>query len=176
MTARHWPVPGLPGPIVLVTTVDAAGNVNVAPKSWIGMVTDKILVLGCTTQHHTGRNILATGECVLNLPADDLVEKIWAAEEFREPGPSEPEARGFTTLPSIEVAPPRIQECHTHLECRLDSVKWFDEDCAFFLKVVAASADAEAVARPDPVRYLRPIFFLNPGLYGTIEESRKVRP
>lgn len=159
---------------MLVTTQDAAGNVNIAPKSWLGIVNTNILVLGCTTQHHTAQNLLATGECVLNLPADDLAAKIWAAEEFREPGLGEPEARGFTTLPSVEVAPPRIRECRVHIECRLDSVKWFGEDCALFLQVVAASADAAALEAPDPVNYLRPIFYLNPGLYGTIEESRQV--
>lgn len=165
----------LPGPIALVTTVDEHGQVNVAPKSWISVITRQPvrLVIGCHREHHTAQNLLSTGECVLNFPADDLAGRTWAAHEYRPPGPDELEARGFSPVPATLVSPPRLRECRAHLECRLESVKWYSEECVLFMEVVAASADAAAFTAEDPFAYLRPIFFLAPGRYGTIERSRR---
>jgi uncharacterized protein len=172
---EFWP---LAGPIALVTTVDEAGHVNVAPKSWISMVArnPRLAVMGCHRQHHTARNLLTTGECVLNFPGDDLVGRTWEAHHFREPGPGEPEARGFTPVPALQVAPPRLKECRAHLECRLESVKWYGDECVLFLTVVAASADAAVLESADPAASLRPIFYLGEGTYGVIDRSAHAAP
>lgn len=173
ITARNWRPSPLAGPIFLVTTVNAAGWVNIAPKSLINFVTVSPLriVLGCNRHHHTARNILANGACVLNLPGEHLAAATWRAAEFREPGPGEAEARGFTCLPSLRVAPPRLAECGAHIECRFESVSWYGDECVLFLRVVAASADQEALDAEDPYAVLRPIFFLEPGTFGAITRS-----
>lgn len=176
ISVRHWPVSPLAGPIALVTTVDSQGLVNVAPKSWISFVAGSppLVAIGCHRSHHTAANLLETGECVINLPGDDLAEKVWAAHEYREPAPDEPGARGFTAIPAVAVAPPRLKECRAHLEGRLESVKWYGDECVLFVKIVAASADEAAFTAPDPHAYLRPIFYLDQGRYGVIEGARRV--
>ncbi|HLN64956.1 MAG TPA: flavin reductase [Symbiobacteriaceae bacterium] len=176
ISVRHWPVSPLAGPIALLTTVDGQGLVNVAPKSWLSFVAGSppVVVIGCHRSHHTAANLMATGECVINLPGDDLVEKVWAAHEYREPAPDEPGARGFTAIPALAVAPPRLKECRAHLEGRLESVKWYGDECVLFVQVVAASADEAAFAAPDPQAYLRSIFYLDQGRYGVIEKTRRV--
>lgn len=173
---RNWDLSPLAGPIVLITTLDVSGNVNVAPKSWISFVAANppTLVIGCHRHHHTAQNLLATGECVLNFPASDHAAQTWNTHQFREPGPSECEARGFTPIPSMLVKPPRLQECRAHIEARLESVKWYGDECVLFVQVVAASVDEAAFEKADPFSYLRPIFFLGPGLYGVIEHSNQV--
>jgi uncharacterized protein len=166
----------LAGPIALVTTVDGEGRTNIAPKSWLGHVCREpdLFVLGCTRLHHTARNLLANGECVLNFPGDDIASRTWDAHQPLPPSHGEPAARGFTAIPACAVTPPRLQECRAHIEGRVESVKWYGDECVFFIEQVASSAD-EAVARaPDPYAVLRPIFFLGPGKYGVIERSQTV--
>ncbi|MFZ5824796.1 MAG: flavin reductase family protein [Bacillota bacterium] len=161
----------LPGPIALVTTVNGNGHANVAPKSWISGVTRNLLVIGCHRDHHTAQNLLANGECVLNFPADDLVHQVWDAHLYREPGPNELEARGFTPLPALQVRPPRIAECRIHIEGRLESVKWYGDECVLFVETLCTSVDAAALESPDPCTHLRPIFYLAPGTFGVLERS-----
>lgn len=168
-------IPGiLPGPLALVTTIDPDGHANVAPKSWISPVTRSMLVIGCHRDHHTAQNLLSTGECVLNFPADELVLQTWDAHHFRQPGPGELEARGFTPLPALRVRPPRIAECRTHIEGRLESVKWYGDECILFIEILCTSVDAAALESPDPCAYLRPIFYLAPGAFGVLERSHAV--
>lgn len=166
----------LAGPLALVTTIDQAGHVNVAPKSWITHVCSQpnLLVLGCSRHHHTARNLLANGECVLNFPSDDLARLTWDAHRYLEPGPDEVALRGFTPLPAEQVAPPRLKECRAHIEGRVESVKWYGDECIFFVEEVARSIDKTAAAAPDLYTALRPIFYLGPSTYGVIERSHKL--
>ncbi len=170
---RIWP---LPGPIVLVTTRSAEGFENVAPKSWLGMVSAEPLMLmfGCNRHHHTAINLLATGECVLNFPGPDLAKLAWDAHRPMAPGPGELQARGFTPIPAEKVRPPRLLECRAHIEGRLESVKWYGDECVLFIEVIAASADEEAFTAADPYAHLRPIFYLAPGTYGVLERGEQV--
>lgn len=167
----------LAGPIALVTTIDRDGNVNVAPKSWIGHVCREpsLLVLGCSRHHHTAANLLANGECVLNFPGDNLAGRAWEAHRFMPPGPAELAARGFTPVPAERVSPPRLEECRAHIEGRVESVKWYGDECVFFVEEVSRSIDEAAADRPDPYAVLRPIFYLGPDTYGVIERSAGVR-
>lgn len=164
----------LAGPIALVTTVNQAGYVNVAPKSWISHICRQpdLLVLGCHRQHHTAQNLLANGECVLNFPSDRLARLTWEAHQFREPGPDELAARGLTPVPAERVAPPRLKECKAHIEGRVESVKFYGDECVFFIEAVARSADAAVAAAPDLYAALRPIFYAGPGRYGVVERAQ----
>lgn len=170
---RNWEPNPLAGPIVLITTLDNTGNINIAPKSWITYVSvnPTLIVIGCDRRHHTAQNLLATGECVLNFPSDNIVEKVWNAHEYLVPSIDEPTMRGFTTIPSNKVKPPRIQECRAHIECQLDSVKFYGDTCILTIEAVAASIDEKAFEYNDLYSYLRPIFFLQPNKFGVIEKS-----
>lgn len=166
----------LAGPIALVTTIDREGRHNVAPKSWISHVCRQpsLLVLGCHRHHHTAQNLLANGECVFNFPSDDLVALTWEAHRFLEPGPDEATRRGFTPIPAEKVAPPRLKECKAHIEARVESVRWYGDECVFLIEEVARSVDDTVAAAADPYAALRPIFFLADGTYGVIERSLNV--
>ena len=177
VSRRNWHPSPLAGPIALVTTVDSDRHANIAPKSLINFATVRPLriVLGCTREHHTAQNLLENGECVLNFPSDDLVDRVWAAAEFREPADGEVTARGFTEIPAECVVPPRILECRYHVECRSESVHWFGDECVFYFGVLAASVDQAAYTAEDPYSVLRPVFFLEPSTYGTITSSKRLR-
>ena len=174
---RHWAVNPLAGPIVLVTTVNAHGWVNIAPKSWVSFVSGKPfrLALGCHREHHTAMNLFANGECVINFPSDDIAQKVWNAQDPLPPEPEEPKARGFATIPALKVKPPRLVECRAHMECLVEDVLTFGDELAFILRVAAASVDESVLDADDPMVDLRPMFYVSPGTYGVIERGRRVK-
>jgi hypothetical protein len=77
---RSWRPLVLPGQIVAVTTVDARGEPNLAPKSRVTMAprAGPVLAFGCNVTHTIHKNAVATGEFVVNVPPGELVGRVWA--------------------------------------------------------------------------------------------------
>ncbi len=171
-----WHPSVLPGPIVLVSTVDAAGEPNIAPKSWISMMAFRgpVLAFGCHRSHATARNAEQAGEFVVNVPAEALVERIWAMPASH--GTERIRRSGLTLVPARQVAPPLIAECKAHLECSLEAVTRLGEEVVIFGKIVAASIDEECADAPLADQYfrLRPVFFLEEGVYGSIDAAKRI--
>jgi flavin reductase (DIM6/NTAB) family NADH-FMN oxidoreductase RutF len=122
-------------PVVLVTTMNADGTVNISPMSsaW-ALGRDVVLGLGAAAQG--AENLRHGGECVLNFPSSDLwpkVERI-ARATGRNPVPSYKQRigfeyvadkfslGGFTPIPAETVRPPRIAECPLQFEARVKCV------------------------------------------------------
>lgn len=173
---KTWHPSVLPGQIVVVSTVNDEGEPNLAPKSWIMMAafTGPIIAFGCNTEHTTYRNIIMTGELVINIPPEALVERIYSL--IRYYAEERIQHSGFTLSPAQKVKPPIVQECRAHLECQLDSVKEYGSEVVIFGRIVAASIDLSCLAGEPPEQYfsLRPIFFLEERTYGSIDTAKQV--
>ncbi|MDP9038888.1 MAG: flavin reductase family protein [Acidobacteriota bacterium] len=115
-----------PRPIAWVTSMDEEGRVNAAPfSSYNYLCTDPPVVgMGVTdrpgtrTPKDTARNIRRTGEYVINVVTEDLLEKMTVCATDFPPGVDELEMAGLTTAASCAVKVPRIAEAHAALECR----------------------------------------------------------
>ena len=116
-----------PRPIAWVTSMDEEGKLNAAPFSAYNyLCTDPpIVAMGVTnrpdarfTPKDTARNIRRTGEYVINVVTDDLLEKMNICATDFPAGVNELEMAGLTTAPSSVVKVPRIAEAHAALECR----------------------------------------------------------
>jgi flavin reductase (DIM6/NTAB) family NADH-FMN oxidoreductase RutF/uncharacterized protein YciI len=171
-----WHPSVLPGPIVLVSTVDAAGEPNIAPKSWVSMMAfhGPVLAFGCHRSHATVRNAETAGEFVVNIPPEALAERIWAMPASH--GAERIARSGLTLLPARQVAPPLIGECRAHLECTLKSVTRLGAEVVVFGTIVAASIDEDCAASclADQYFRLRPVFFLEQGVYGSIDTAKRI--
>lgn len=171
-----WHPSVLPGPIVLVSTVDAAGEPNIAPKSWISMMAfhGPVLAFGCHRSHATARNAEETGEFVVNIPPEALAERIWAMPASH--GLERIARSGLTLLPARQVAPPLIGECRAHLECTLKSVTRLGAEVVIFGTIVAAAIDEDCATSCPADQYfrLRPVFFLEEGMYGSIDTAKRI--
>jgi len=116
-------------PVVLVSTVNEDGTHNLAPISsafWLGWRG----VLGIASASQTTRNLLRTGECVLNLPSPKEVAAVdrIAKTTGTHPVPAfkqslgyvyEPDKfgrAGMTRIASDTVDAPRALECPIQLE------------------------------------------------------------
>jgi flavin reductase (DIM6/NTAB) family NADH-FMN oxidoreductase RutF len=115
-----------PRPIAWVTSMDRDGNLNAAPFSAYNyLCTDPPIVgMGVTNRpgrdalpKDTARNIRRTGEFVINVVTEDLLEKMNICATDFPAGVNELEMAGLTTAPSSVVKVPRIAEAHAALEC-----------------------------------------------------------
>jgi flavin reductase (DIM6/NTAB) family NADH-FMN oxidoreductase RutF len=116
----------VPRPIAFVSTRGRNGVDNAAPFSFFNLVGDDPPVVvvsidrrGDGTVKDSARNILDTGELVVNMVDEALLGRMHhASEEFAQ-GESEFDACGLGRAPCKVVAAPRIAESPASLECRL---------------------------------------------------------
>ena len=128
-------------PVVLIGTVNEDGSYNLAPMSsafWLGWR----CMLGLSSASKTTQNIRRSGECVLNLPSDDLVGAVnrLARTTGTDPVPEVKLRRGYrfekrkfetaglTPQPSETVAAPRVRECPVQLEAKVEALHGLAED------------------------------------------------
>lgn len=143
-----WHIDSLlqPYPISIVTTVDANGSVNAAPYSLIlpycSSPKNPQMLLIVNTAWHTAKNIVETGEFILNYPRAEQVKDIVETSRYHDEGVNELEFTKYTTMPSKFVKPPRIAECYQHVECRvIRSEKPSTLQINFIAKVLDISQD-----------------------------------
>lgn len=171
---RTWHPSPLVGQIVLVTTLNADGTSNVAPKSWVSMMAfePSLLAIGCNLNHWTAQNVLRDKEFVVNVPGAELAEVAWQSHALPHPRPVE--AAGLTPIPALKVKPPRVEECKAHLECVLDQHLTYGDEVILLGRIVSVSVDREAFESNAPYEYLRTFVYLDDGMYGVIERARRL--
>jgi len=119
-----------PRPIAFVSTVDLAGNVNLAPFSFFNCFSSNppIVVFSANrrvsdnTTKDTLANVIATGECVINAVSYPIVRQMALCSVDYPTGVNEFEKSGLTPIPSNIVKPPRVAECLAHLECKVTQI------------------------------------------------------
>jgi len=116
----------IPRPIAWVVTQDAGGRLNAAPFSFFNVMgsAPPTVALGILADparglKDTAQAILDTGEFVVNLVPERLVQAMNLTSIDAPRGVNELELAGLATLPSDSVAPPRIAESPVAFECRL---------------------------------------------------------
>lgn len=117
-----------PRPIAWVSTQGASGQRNAAPYSFFNMMGDNppIVCVGLMRDPVKGfkdscRNILDTGEFVVNLVPYALARQMNATCINAPAEVDEIDLAGLQTEPSVKIAPPRIAGAPVSLECSLHS-------------------------------------------------------
>jgi flavin reductase (DIM6/NTAB) family NADH-FMN oxidoreductase RutF len=173
-----WHPSPLLGQVVLISSRNTRGEIHVAAKSWISMAAANppVLVLSCRISHRTAINILETREFVVNIPGDDISERVWKAGERLDQLAGE-NGSGWTYSPALKVSAPLIKECKAHLECVLHATNRLNsEEIVLFGQIEAVSLDESLMKGTAEDRYkqLRPLLFLEEGLYGTLEAPHRL--
>ena len=176
----------VPRPIAFVSTLSEPGRFNVAPFSYFNAITNRPPLVGISMNARKGgpkdtlRNLRDTGDFVVNLVHEDLLDRMvhtsgdWPADvdEFA--------LTGLTPAPIVRVAAPRVAEAAWSLECRvyrtvdvgeaprltrlvLGEIVWIH------LRDGLAEGDAETGFTIDAAR-LRPIARLGQNLYTPLGE------
>lgn len=123
-------------PVALLSTLNGDGSANLAPMSsvfWLGWRA----VLGLSAASQTARNLIETGEVVINLPSCGMASHVdaLALTTGSDPVPPYKAARGYrheadkfaraglSPIPSETVAPPRAAEAPVQLEARIEAMR-----------------------------------------------------
>ena len=118
-----------PRPIGWITSMDARGNVNLAPYSFFNGLNSRpaLVMFGSEGRKDSVSNIEETGEFVCNLATWDLREQMNATSAPFERGVNEMERAGLEAAPSNLVKPPRVKASPCALECKLIRIVSIDE-------------------------------------------------
>jgi flavin reductase (DIM6/NTAB) family NADH-FMN oxidoreductase RutF len=183
-------------PVVLISSVDREGAVNLAPMSsawWLGWR----CLLGLSAASKTVENLRQSGECVLNLPSDAMaahVDKL-AKTTGSHPVPARKIERGyrfepdkFATAglrqqPSDLVAAPRVLECPVQMEASVEAIHGIAEEApevrgrsvAIETRIRRVHVEESILAdrdRIDPDKW-RPLIMSFQHFYG-LEEGRRI--
>jgi len=160
-------------PIVIVSTVSKEGIPNAALKTNFMIVSAlERVAFGCHPEHDTHRNVIETGEFVVNVPSEEIIEQAMVTAVDFPHNVNEIEKAGLTAIPSEKVKPPRIDECKLHLECRL---RWHKENIILG-DVVAASADEDLIQCSTEERQMKlgQMILVGARTYGKIGDIREL--
>lgn len=119
----------LPRPIAWVSTIDDAGNINLAPFSFftVASVNPPIvcfspLLKENSTAKDTLVNIKQTREFVINIVSYDLAQTMNRTSAAYPPEVNEFAAAGVTAVQSKFVKPPCVAESRVNFECKLQQI------------------------------------------------------
>lgn len=120
-------------------------------------------------------NAVATGELVVNLAPEHLIEEVNATAVDFPPGCDEFAEVGLDREPSVVVAPPRVAASPVAIECVLHDTKDLGASVVVFGRVVLLSVAAEAIVDGHPaIERLRPLARLGRRQWSTIGEVREI--
>lgn len=119
----------VPRPVAWVSTLDPDGGRNLAPFSFfqaVGGAPPTVIV--SAGRHSDGErkdsagNAIASGELVVNIVSEDLLEQMNATSGDYPIGVDEFEVAGVTAAPCTHVQAPRVAESPVSFECRVSQV------------------------------------------------------
>lgn len=129
----------VPRPIAWVTTVSPGGHVNLAPFSAFTFVSNAPPMVGINVGRKagvlkdTGRNIHATGEFVVNIADEEMIENVHLSAIEYAPDVSEVAVLGLHVCASIAIATPRLSIAPIALECRFERAIAFGSSGSEFM-------------------------------------------
>ncbi len=128
---RHDPFKAIvaPRPIGWVTSMNAKGDINLAPYSFFNGINSRPALVMFSSEgfKDSAAFVEQTGEFVCNLATWDLREAMNATAAPLPRGVNEMQRAGLKAAPSRLVKPPRVAASPCALECRLIKIVAIDE-------------------------------------------------
>lgn len=165
----------MPRPIAWVVTQSAQGALNAAPYSFFNVMgsAPPTIVLGLMADpkrglKDTAANILASGEFVVNLVPEALVQQMNTTAVDAPTGVDELALAGLATEPSVHIRPPRITASPVAFECRmLSSVVTGPHQTIVIGRVLAVHIDDRFILNPTRAHIDTPALNLVARSYGS---------
>lgn len=175
----------VPRPIAWVTTRSTAGVVNLAPFSAFTFVSNKPPMVGINVGRKAGRmkdtgvNIHASGEFVVNIADESLVEPVHLSAVEHAPEVSEAELLGLELAPGLTVRTPRLAAAPVSLECRFHSATAYGDTGSEFMVgevLVFHIRDGLCVNGKIDTAQLRPLCRIGGPNYAKLGEIVSMQP
>jgi len=160
--------PGVP--VYLISTISSEGINNIAPYGMVMPVSYQPLIyaVGSDKNRDTYQNILETKEFVLNVPSTKLLDKVNLSAVKFPANIDEFKKIGLTRKPAFQVKSSLIDECRSHIECKLSELYEINSTRVIILgEVLSVSIDREFYlkdfskqkGRLDPLFYVHGDYF-----------------
>ena len=173
----------VPRPIAWVSTLSADGVGNLAPHSFfsVACASPPIVSLASIGHKDTLRNVLETGEFVINLASRPQLDLVNNSSARFDPGVDEAAALGIDTEPSERVRPRRVAGSPASLECTLHSTVDLGSSVLILGDVVAITVKDEVLVDGHPeFSLLQPLARLGRNEWGlpaeVVDTPRPARP
>lgn len=137
-----------PRPIAWISTRSAEGVANLAPYSFFTVACADPAILSITSIGHkdTWRNVVDTGEFVVNIGTESLMEVMNASSAPWGPEVDEFARTGLTAEESDVVAAPRVAEAPIAFECVRHDVVDLGTSAMLLGRVVSVAVADEVLA------------------------------
>ena len=174
----------VPRPIAFVSTRAADGRTNLAPFSYFNAIASVPPLIGIAINDRAGdpkdtlRNIQESGEFVVNVVSEPLLDRMVQTAGEWPRATSEFTPSGLTEAPAERVKAPRVAESPLHLECVLHREIPLGNSVLVVGEVVWAHVDDGMLTdgRIDPIK-LAPVGRLGGELYSLMREvAKRPRP
>lgn len=143
----------VPRPIAWVSTVSSEGVVNLAPHSFytVACARPPIVQFSSVGKKDTLRNVLATGEFVVNLSPAPLLDQVNNTAARFGPDTSEVEALNIEMEPSTAVTPPRVAASPVSIECTLHSTNELGDSTVILgdVRLISVAEEVLVDGHPD---------------------------
>ena len=143
----------VPRPIAWVTTLSEDGLVNLAPHSFytVACARPPIVQFSSVGKKDTLRNVLATGEFVVNLAYAPLLEQVNNSAARFPPDQSEVDQLDIEMEPSLRVAPPRVARSPVAIECTVHSTNELGDSTVVLgdVRVISVAQEVLKDRHPD---------------------------
>lgn len=141
----------LPRPIAWVSSRSADGVDNLAPHSFftVACADPPILTFTSIGEKDTLRNVRATGEFIVHLAAQDLMEAVNRSGAGQPPDVSEFDDAGVRRAPGRTVGVARVAESPVAFECRLEQIVDLGSSAMILGRVVHAAVREDMFADAD---------------------------
>lgn len=170
----------VPRPIAWVSSRSTDGVDNLAPHSFFSIagIDPPVVLFTSVGEKDSLRNIKATGEFVIAVCTEELMEQSNLTGTNFPSDHSEFDAAGLTREDSLRVSPKRVAESPVALECRLVDTRDFGICTVVFGEVVHVAISEEVMrdGRPE-ISLIKPVARLGANEWstvGTVSSRRRV--
>jgi len=166
-----------PGCVVLVTTGTMA-NPNVMPFSWqtpVNSADPCLIVLAISHIRYSYDLIKQNHELVINVPGEELLEQSHFVGTVTDKDIDKFKKSGLTPVPAKVVAPPLIEQCAAHLECRVVEIFKMQTHDLLICEVLRAAADTELFDGKWIPEKFHTLHYLGGNYYGVMERTIQAR-
>jgi len=160
------------GPVVLVTS-SFQGKNNIVSVAWVTPISHDPPLAGISVaaKHFSNKLIKESREFVINIPGQELKEKVEFCGSVRGENIDKFKESKLTPKKASKVKAPLIDECLAHLECRLEDSHEEGDHTIFIGEIISACA-AESFLNKDFVvdlNNVKPLQHLGGSNFGTLK-------
>ena len=162
-----------PGCVVLVTT-GTFENPNVMTFSWqtpVNSADPCLIVLAISHTRHSYDLIKQNHELVINVPGEELLEQTHFVGTVTGKDIDKFKESGLTPVPAQMVAPPLIEQCAAHLECRVAEIFKMQTHDLLVCEVIRAVAETELFDGKWIPEKFHTLHYLSGNYYGVMERT-----